>query len=197
MAEQILDGSGEGYRAKVNGNLRLYTNSVTVSEDEQATKKGRAYNVNTGWITLTNDTVTPVMYVKNNEIQDLHITAIAVGLGPSTGGSGIIEDIIVTRNPDSGTIVSGATAVDINSNRNYGSAQVLDVDAYKGGTGITMSGDTDHLLIAQNDGGRVFATIDEILPTGASIGIKITPATGNTNMRVYSALICHLEDPNE
>jgi hypothetical protein len=193
---KLEDGTGQGYLQKVNGNNQAYTYSVSINEDGEATKTGRSYNINTGWITLTNDTVTPVLYLKNNEVEDLHVTAIAVGFGPSTGGGTIIEDIIAVRNPTAGTIVSGATDVDINSNRNYGSASVLTVDAYKGATGNTMTDGTDHLLIAQNDGGRAFATIDEVLPQGTSIGIKITPATGNTNMRVYAAIICHLEDAN-
>lgn len=193
---QFEDGSGAGYKQKVSKRLRGWTDAVTTTEAQQANQDGRAHNINTGWVTLTNDTVTPVLYVKNNESADLYITAIAVGMGPSTGGGTIIEDIIVVKNPTAGTIVSGASAVDINSNRNYGSPNVLDVDAYKGSTGSTMTDGTDHLLIAQNDGGRVFATIDEVIPQSKSIGIKITPATGNTNMRVYAALICHLEDVN-
>lgn len=194
----VIEDGLNGSTAKVNGNNRLYTNAITVNEDQQATKKGRSYNVNSGWVTISNDTVTPILYLKNNETEALHVTAIAVGMGPSTGGGTIIEDIIVVRNPTAGTIVSGATNVDINSNRNYGSSNTLGNSlAYKGATGLTMTDGTDHLLIAQNDSGRAFATIDEVLPKGTSIGIKITPATGNTNMRVYAAIICHLEDPNE
>lgn len=197
MAEQLLDGSGSGNRAKINANQRLYTQTVSISEDYQATKKGRSYNINTGVITLTDSVDTPVMYVKNNENEDLHITAIAVGLGPSTGGSGGIPKITVLRNPTAGTIVDNATAVDINSNRNYGSSQTLDADAYKGATGNTMTDGTDHLILFQTSNGRLFATIDEVLPKGDSIGIKIDPQPSNTSQDVYAAMICHLEDPNE
>ena len=193
----LEDGSGRGFQQKVNGNLRAYTQAVTTTRTEQATKNGDSYNINTGWITLSNDTVTPVLYLKNNELRSLHVTAVAVGFGPSTGGGTIIEDVIITRNPTVGTIISNATAVDINSNRNFGSSNTLTVDAYKGATGSTLTDGTDHIIIAQNDGGRAFASIDEDLPKGTSIGVKITPATGNTNMRVYVAVICHLSDPNE
>jgi hypothetical protein len=193
----LSDGAGNGKRAKVDGNNRLATRSVITSEDEAATKDGRSYNVNTGVITLTNSDDTPVMYVKNNEVQDLHITAIAVGFGASTGGSGM-NKVTVLRNPTAGTIIdSTPTNVDISSNRNYGSALTITADAYKGATGDTMTDGEDHLILFQGASGRLFATIDELIPQGKSIGIKIDPLAGNTSMDVYAALICHLEDPNE
>lgn len=196
MPEILRDGTGSGSLAKVNQNNRLYTTSITIDENLQATKSGNSYNINTGVITLTNTTDTPIMYLKNNETASLHIYAIAVGFGPSTGGSGV-NKITVVRNPTAGTIVSGATDVDINSNRNYGSPNTLTVDAYKGATGLTMTDGDDHLLLFQGASGRLFATIDELLPVGSSIGVKITAPTGNTSMDVYAALICHLEDPND
>lgn len=190
----IEDGSGNGYLARVNGNNRLYTNSVVVSENLQATKIGRSFNINTGVITLTDAADTPILYLKNNDTEDLHITAIAVGVGPSTGGSGGIPKITVVRNP---VTIDFSTAVDINSNRNYGSAQTITADAYKGATGDTMTDGDDHIIFFQTSNGRLFATIDEMVPTGSSIGIKFDPQTGNTSQDVYAALICHLEDPNE
>lgn len=197
MADTIRDGSGSGYLAKVNANNRLYVNAVSTDENLQASKQGNSYNINTGVITLTDDVETPVIYLKNNEVEDFHITSIAVGLGPSTGGTGGIPKITVIRNPTAGTIVSGATDVDINSNRNYGSSNTLVVDAYKGATGLTMTDGVDHIIFFQTASGRLFASVDELLPGGGSIGIKIAPQSGNTGMDVYAALICHIEDENE
>ena len=144
MSEQIKDGSGTGNLARVNANNRLYSNAVTIDENLQATKIGNSYNINTGAITLTDAARTPIIYLQNNENQPLHISAIAVGLGPTTGGSGGIPNIFVVRNPTGGTIISGATAVSINSNRNYGSANTLTADAYSGGTGVTLTGGVAH-----------------------------------------------------
>jgi hypothetical protein len=196
MSKEIKDGTGSNYAAKVNKNNRLYTNSVTTQENLNATKLGNSYNVNTGVITLTNATETPIAYLKNNEDEDLHIVSIAVGVGPSTGGSGGIPKITIIRNPTTGTITSGSN-VDISCNRNYGSAKTLSVDAKKGATGSTMTNGADHIIFFQTSNGRLFASIDEVLPKGHSIGIKFDPQTGNTSQDVYAALICHLEDPNE
>ena len=193
---QIEDGSGSSYLAKVDSKKRLYTKSVSIGENLEATKTGDSFNINTGVITLTDSVDTPVAYLKNNETKSLHIVAIAIGLGPSTGGSGGIPKVTVIRNPTTGTIISSTpTAVDISSNRNYGSAKALDsVLAYKGATGDTMTDGDDHLIIFQSAGSRLFATIDELLPTGSSIGVKVDPQPSNTSMDVYCAFICHLEE---
>jgi len=196
MAETIRDGTGGGYVAKVDSSNRLHTNAVTLNEQEEALKIGDAYNINTGIITLTNDSDTPILYVKNNNGSAMHIKTIAVGVGATTGGSGI-NTITVIRNPTAGTIISGATNVDINSNRNYASSNTLsDVLAYKGATGNTMTDGDDHIIFFQGNNGRLFAGIEEYIPKGTSMGIKFNPGSGNTSVDVYCALILHVE-PSE
>lgn len=191
----IHDGTGTGQQAKVDANNRLHVQSVSVPAEWNANKNGTAFNLNTGVITLTDSVETPVMYVKNNNETDLHITAIAVGLGPSTGGSGGIPKITVVRNPTTGSIIETTpTDIDINSNRNFGSSSTLTIDAYKGATGDTMTDGTDHIIFFQTSNGRLFATIDEVLPKGSSMGVKVDPQPSNTSQDVYAALICHLDD---
>lgn len=196
MPTSIKNGA-DGTVAKVDNNHRLHTSSVTVPVERNANKKGDAFNVNSGVITLTDAVDTPVFYLKNNNVKSLLVTAIAVGVGISTGGTGDNPTITVIRNPTAGTIVSGATDVDIKSNRNYGSAnQLTNVTAYKGATGLTMTGGEDHILFFQGTG-RLFASIDEIIPQGTSIGIKFNPQTSNTSQDVYAALILHFLDDED
>jgi hypothetical protein len=194
MADMIRDGKGGGYLARVDDENRLRVFGTTQSEDYAATKAGRSYNINTGIITLTDSVDTPVIYFKNTGTDPFHITAIAVGLGPSTGGSGGIPKITVVRNPTAGTIIDTPVAVDIESNRNFGSPLTLNADIYKGATGKTMTDGTDHIIFFQASGGRLFATIDEYITTGKSIGIKIDPQPSNTSQDVYVALVGHLEN---
>lgn len=194
MPDQIRDGTGDGYLAKVDSTNRLRSRAVESSEEHAANLLGNAYNLNTGSITLTSAADTPVAYLKNNETTNLIVTAMAVGVNHSTGGSATdMAFITVVRNPTAGTTISNANAGAINSNRNYSSSNTLTADWYKGATGETMTDGDDHILFYHSDGNRLFATIEEVLPQGATLGIKIEPPASNTSMEVYVALICHLE----
>ena len=190
----IENGVGSSYKMGINKSNEALVYAVTVTEEVDATKNGDAYNINTGIITLNNATETPVFYLKNNETRSLVMTAQIYGIGTSTGGTATeMVTSTVVKNPTAGTIVSGATDVDMNSNRNYGSSNVLDADVYKGATGLTMTGGTDHLLVYSPDFSRVFISVQEIIPQGKSIGIKITPPTSNTSLPLYVAATCYLE----
>lgn len=194
---KVQDGAGSGNYVKVNANNRMYVNAVTTAEDLAATTDGRSFNLNTGVITLTDAADTPIMYVKNTEQVDLHVTAIVVGIAASTGATLTMNKITIVRNPTVGTIISSTpTDIDIKSNRNFGSPSTLSADAYKGATGDTMTDGSDHIIFFQTSNGRLFATIDEVIPKGQAIGIKFDPATGNTSQDVYAALICHKRDEN-
>jgi hypothetical protein len=193
MATIIKDGAS-GNTAVVDNNNRLHTSSITQSAGFAANREGNAYNINSGEITLTNAADTPVLYVKNTGTLDLHVEAIAVGVGPTTGGTGGIPKVTIIRNPTAGTIISSPTDADIISNRNYGSNNSFPGLAYKGATGSTMTDGTDHIILYQTSSGRLFANIDEVLPTGSSIGIKFDPQASNTSQTIYAALICYLDD---
>ena len=197
MGQELISGAGNKIPAFVNNNGRLLSSAIVTSENLQATKLGDSYNINTKYITLTDAAQTPLLYIKNNETQDLHIVTIVIGTRKATSGDDTGFDILIERNPTAGTIVSSPVAVSINSNRNYGSAKTLTVDAYAGATGKTMTGGTEHVFVYQSANGRVAIPIDEVLPKGSSIGVSFTSETGNSSQKVYVAVICHLEDIKE
>lgn len=199
MGEIIKDGL-TGKSLSINNNNRAKVSSINTPENEEATKIGNSYNINTGIITLSDAVETPLIYVKNNGNESLHIKTVIIGVWTSTGGTGTdgVPKAVFIRNPTTGTIISSTpTDVDIVSNRNYGSSQTLTIDAYKGATGDTMTNGTDHIIVQMGTSGRTVISIDEVLPKGASFGLKYTPQGSNTNQKVYCALVCHLEDPNE
>lgn len=183
MAEQILDGTGTGKKAKVDTTNRLHTHAVSESLIEYASSQGDSYNINTGTMSLTTDTESALIYVKNNNDAELHIASIGYLMGNSTGGTGDIS-ITVLRNPTLGTVVSDAIGVDINQNKNVGSSKELNIDAYKGGEGKTITDGTPfyYSLIAGSARGYVIATGTIVIPKGGSIGVKLTPQTSNTSM---------------
>jgi hypothetical protein len=193
--EQLQDATGQGYGAKVDIDNRLHVDSISTDRESYSSQSGFSFNVNTGLITLTNAaTKNAVMYLVNNEDYPLVITNLFYQTGTSTGGSGnIIVDVL--RNPTTGTIVSGASAVEININRNFGSSRTLAVTAYKGATGNTFTNGTKALeSILPTSVQRVAVSAGAItLPKGSSIGVNITTPTGNTSMAVEFAIACYLE----
>ena len=92
----------------------------------------------------------------------------------------------ILRNPTAGTIVSNAVAAPVEINKNFGSSLSLTVDAYKGADGYTFTdGDVAYRsLLSSAARTYVISTGNIVLPTGTSIGVKITPQTSNSSMDV-------------
>jgi hypothetical protein len=188
----IDDGKGQGYKARVDGNNRIHTQSVTESEAIHALELGDSYNLNTGLISITGDST--LIYIKNNEDKEYVLEAIALG---SFEGITHSDDPYITlvRNPTGGDLISDATAIDMNQNRNFGSSLTLDADVYKGKVGGTITGGNDIAFLQVTPGGRSFYSIDFILPKGASMAIKLTANVSSGSANYYCALIGHLKDP--
>jgi hypothetical protein len=191
MSKIIMDGTGTGNTAKVGGN-RLFGHSVTEDEAIHSTEKGDAYNINTGTIGLTSASESSVLYIQNNEEQDLIIEALAVGIG-SAGTVSDLSAIKVIRNP---TSVSYSAAVDMNQNRNFGSSKTLTADAYKGAEGATHTGGNEIIQFFAGAGTRLFAPINLLLPKGSSIAVNIDTNTSSGTTNVYAAVVCYLKDTN-
>ena len=194
MPETIKDGTGTGKLLRVDDNNRAHVSSISIDENLQANKDGNAYNVNTKDITLTNDTETPVLYIKNNENKDIHIRTVVIGIKVATGATLTQANVTFIRNPLAGTVVSDASVITINSNRNYGSSSTLDADIYEGTTGKTLTGGDEHIYIYASTNSRTGVSIDEIIPKGSTFGVTITPPASNTSMPCYVAVIMHLDD---
>ena len=183
MAETIIDGTGKGFEAKVDSNNKLSVYSVSENKVEFAASNGDSYNINTGTLVLTSAIESSLLYLKNNGDSDLHIASIGFLLGNSTGGAGDLN-VTVVKNCTLGTVVTDEVVVDINQNKNTGSSQELVADIYKGGEGKTITNGTDlyYSLVAGAGRPYVISTGTVAIPKGSSIGIKLTPQTGNTSM---------------
>ncbi len=192
----IKDGTGAGYVAKVDSENHLHTFAVTQTLQEWHAIQGDGYNVNTGNITLTNASASAVYYLKNNEDRDIIITSLVYLIDDSTGGTAALK-CDVDRNPTGGTIVDTATA-SAPVNRNHGSAKTLTVDSYSGAQGNTLTGADASGYISSliQPGSRAALAIGSIvLPKGASMGVRITPPTGNTSVTIqFAAQIMLLQD---
>lgn len=197
MAEQIIDGTGSGNRTAVNGNNQLKTFTISETENQQATRKGNSYNINTGTIGLTSSTASGVFYFKNDEApvngeSSFIIDAFAIGIDNQGTQAGACI-VTVVRNP---TSVSFSTDVDMNENRNFGSSNTLSSTtlAYKGAEGATITGGDDIAIFYQNAGTRAYYSIDMEIPKGSSVAVKIDTQTTAGTTNLYCAAIGHRVD---
>jgi hypothetical protein len=194
MAEQIIDGTGTGQKAKVDGNSQIHVFAVTEDEQKQAALKGNEYNLNTGKIALTGTGESAVAYFKNDEDTDFVITAVAVGIGTRSATITDLAEINIYKNPTGGDIITDASAMEMKSNSNFGSNKTLKTTsfAYKGKDGGTVTGGDKHALLFSGDG-RLYAELDIELTRGSSVAATIDLNTsGGAN--VYCAFIGYVRD---
>jgi hypothetical protein len=180
-----------GDRARVNDEFQLSTTAVTETLQLHRTSLGTGYNINTGLISLTNSTATPLIYLKNDELAPITIEAIAIGmddLGTHTGS----PLITLIRNP---TSVDFSAAVDMKQNRNFSSSKTLSTGTlvYKGAVGDTVTGGDDIAIFLQQEGGRLFAGIDFVLGVGNSLCITLDAQVTAGTCQAYCALILHVD----
>ena len=177
--------------ATSRGQIKAF--SVSESESQEATSLGDGYNINTGVIGLTSSTESGILYFKNNESRIFIVDAVAVGIG-SAGTTSDVSTVKIIRNPTTGTLISGASAVDMNVNRAFGSSNQLSNSlAYKGAEGNTVTDGDDLGIFFQSSGGRLFATIGLELSPGNSIAITIDTNTTAGTTNVYAAIVGYLK----
>jgi len=188
MAQQIEDGSGFDYRAKVDSKNRLFTDSISREQLEYAVLTGNGYNISTGSMTLTTDGESAVGWFQYTGKFAIVIKEILVILGATTGGTGN-GTITLLKNPKSGTIISNAVPVGAASNRDFSSFNQLPATAYKGAEGYTFT-DGETFAVTGRDGSAQIVSFDAapiVLRKGNSIGVKYTPPSGNTSQSIIVA----------
>jgi|GEM_PF-6661962 len=186
----LEDGTGTGSRLKIDSENRMWARVITESEAQHASEEGDAYNINTGIMLVTGSTTIAGLYIKNTETRNLIIEAVAVGIGT---GSALNPAVVrIVRAPTLGTIISDANVVDMNANRNFNSSKTLSSLAYKGSLGSTFTDGAPVAQFFQTHNGRLFATINFILPQGTAMGVSINPNLTAGTSSVYIAAIVNL-----
>lgn len=190
----IKDGTGTGcYSAKVTKNNRLQTSGVNLSLIEIASESGDTYNLNTSTVALSTTGESALLYLKNNEDDDLIIDSLIVNIKDYVGTNGQ-PTLKIYKKPTAGTLISAATLAE-QHNRNYGSSKTLDVTLFQGVEGSTITSyesvipvflpSTAVLTLVQ------FDTII-VLPKGASMAISYVPPSGMTTTNIVAAVNCTL-----
>jgi len=194
MALDIQGNDGAAtYKVGATSRGQIKAFSVSESEAQEATELGDGYNINTGIINLTSSTESGVLYLKNNESRRFIIEAVVVGVG-SAGTTSDVSTIKVIKNPTLGTLISGATDVDMNTNRSFGSSNSLANSlAYKGAEGSTVTDGEDFGIFFQAAGGLLSADIALELNPGNSVAITVDTQTTAGTTNVYAAVVGHLK----
>lgn len=191
MSLIIVDGTGKGRTAKVDSENRLHVNAINLTEPDFAVVSGKSFTVTTSRITLTSDSPSTIAFLQNTGIEDVITDSFTVNFGISTGGAGLAT-LGVTRNPTGGTITVTPTVM-VPFNRNFGSASILSMNLYEGVEGDTGTGGDsigDILL-----GAPTFLAVADknVLITGNSLSVTVTPPPGNTSMVVILSANVHTD----
>jgi hypothetical protein len=189
MGFQIQDGTGTNNKVKVSISNKLFTESIIRTEREEEALLGEAYIIGTGFVTLTSDTQSSVLYFKNNEDLDLILTKFIIGVRDSTnGGENHIRGVII-KNPTSMSSGSGNNLV-IN-NINFGSSNTINSDSEIGQEGASLNGGVTYFTTVTPVEQLTSEDSATILPKGSSIGVNIIPPSGNTSLQVSVGLNLH------
>jgi len=189
MGFEIQDGTGSKRKVRVSNSNRLFTESVSRTEREEEALLGEAYILGSGFVTLTGTSTSAVLYLKNNEDDDLVITRFLIGVKKSSGGTENFITGIIYRNPTS--MVSGTGNPLIINNINFGSSNNVDVDSEIGQTGALLAGGSAYLSTVAPTENLTSEGASTILPKGSSIGVFITPPAGNTSIDVSVGINLH------
>lgn len=199
MEVKLTDGTGNGYDARIDNNNRLHVDGVVRNQSQQAILSGDGFNFSTGVITLTSANKSALYYIKNDGDDPLIIKVVGLSFGATTGGSGngLIELI---ANPTGGDIITTATALSTQANRNLGSSKNLVGSVFKGAEGATLTGGTALAATTRSSFPVVVNFEDDIfvIPKGTSLGVNYTPPSGNTSQTVvvFSTLFYERSDFN-
>lgn len=184
------DGKGTGYLAEVDKTHRIRSRAVSESEQNEQASLGMAYTIPSGFITLTNTSESALMWLKNNETENLLITRFIASVRKSTGGTDNHARILIYYNP---TGMTGGSGTDLTPvNLNFGSSNTLANTSEIGLQGASLDGATlfGGFVVPMESLTSESASI--VLPKGASIGVTCVPPAGNTSLDVAVGMSTHL-----
>lgn len=192
----VIEATYNGFRKQLEADELGYlkTRSVASTRAQEAAISGDAYNFNTGKIGLTSSTESAVFYYKHDLTRPMIVDAFVVSVDDSGTRSGSTTTVMeIFQDPTAGTIVSGATAVDIVVNRN-GSFPINlgNYLAYKGAEGNTFTNGTSWAIIDLHGVTRQSIPIDMVINRGGSVGITLDTQTTSGTTNIYVSMICHV-----
>jgi hypothetical protein len=141
---QIVDGTGQGHRAKVNSMNQMEVKASNLPLIQEASVNGDAYGFATDFIALsTTGAERGILYIQNTAETNLHIELLRVSSENSVKWR-------VRKNPTTGTLISGGTT-GTPRNLNFQSGQTFTGTMLIGSDSTTL---TDGDLLTQLTAGE-------------------------------------------
>jgi len=192
MGDSVIKSGANNpsYGMKVDKKNRAHVSSDSKPSVDSAIEDGRYFGVNSGYVTLTTDSPSSIMYIKNDSKTPFRLKVFRLAVGPSTNGVGAVK-LFLPLNSTGGTLISGGTAAGV-INLNLGSGNLFNGSALVGAEGSTLTGSPggNLLLVPVDNSISTLYEVDTeaVIPQGFNAGITITPPPGNTSMEVQLLL---------
>lgn len=187
---KILDGTGQGNFVKVDNENRLLTRSITESDQLFKSQIGESYQFGTGIQTLTNDTETAVIFIRNNEDRALAFNRLILTSRSATGSTDSMCELRLYT--QSTNLTGGGVQAGPVLNNNIGSTRELSADILIAGTGgVLTDGQLGGEALVEV---QTFKPIDIfwVVPRGNVVAFTLTAPAGNTSWDVNLILECSL-----
>ena len=187
---QLEDGTGFGYKTKVDNTNRAKTRSITEPGSSEAASNGDGYIITSGLVTLTSANESAVLWFQNEDEEPLFMDDILFVATASSGGgsnSCIIRTKVTPTGLGSGT---GNPATSINSN--FGSSKTLIMTSSEiGQEAATITGGETGPTFVFPDEDTTIYDAQVVLQKGTGVAITVEPPTGNTSQTVIISLRVH------
>jgi hypothetical protein len=181
MAEILEDGTGDGFKMKIDKSKRAHVQSLAIPYDVFTVLAEDSFAVTSPVINLTSANTSYLLYISNDNSHDIVLSTIRGYFG-ETDGTGTDSILELYLQPTGGTLISGGTPSGA-INNNLGSPEVLEITATTGVEASTATGGFPVPTIQQ--AATVFDfTQAVVIPPSTTFALGVKPPTGNTDMNV-------------
>ena len=180
----VIKSGDSGKTARVDGDNRLSTFSVTQSEGISKARSGQAFLITHPVVELTDDAESFVFYLRNDDTVSWILEDISVTYGKSTGGEGLEFSTRAVVNPSGGSLLSGDDGAAINLK--VGAPQILASTVKSGAQGATATGGSSLFpsIVISDQRTNTFIGGPVVLPPSTAFASAVTPPTGNTSLKI-------------
>lgn len=186
----IEDGTGLGYRSKVDDTNRLKTRSVTELGSGEAASLGNSFILTSGSVNFTNAAESAIFWYQNEDDESLLMSGILFSPGVSTGGTTNSIKVVAKINPTGLGSGSGSELIDVNSN--FGSSKTLITTSSEiGQQGASITGGDPGPTFYFKDKETTLLETQVFIPKGTGVAFSVTPPTGNTSIDIALTLRVH------